>query len=247
MGKVLKLLISSAAAMAVSGALFSAGASAQTSNNSLSSNALMETVSATEVASMLAEFQIGSQMVADPSGGAPVMIATTPGGAKFLIGFFDCANPASASGCKQTLVSTVQSSAGTTFDDLNTFNGNSEVTTVAYEAANQILIFGRNIYLPGGVGRGNYKLQVALFLRDMQQYVQGRQTSAASVSFSANPVFRSKIDGFDAGAPDAAQLRAPIQVRDVPVDRTQEVAIAIANTIDVDYSFVDYSFVSDID
>ncbi len=214
-----------AAAAAISGAAFA-------QNTVLSQKAgMLESVSATDVAGMLAEFGFKSEIRTAAGAASPSLIATTDGGAKFLIGFFDCADAAKPSGCKQVMVSTAQASGGVDFDVLNSFNGQSSVTTVVYEPSNQILIFGRNIFVPGGIGRDNFKLQVALFLNDMQGFVESRRSGAKSVSMLKTPDVKSKIDsvtGGEAIAPEARRLM-------ISVDGSAEVEVAINNSFDVDF------------
>jgi len=223
MHKTLKLL---AAASAIS---MTAGLAPAIAQNSLApGGGLSQTTSASEVTAMLADFSITTERRA--GGAAPTLVASIPGGAKFLVGFFECADMANATGCKQVMVSTAMSSGGVEFDDLNTFNGQSSVTTVVYEPTNQILIFGRNIFMPGGVGRENFKLQVSLFLNDMQNYVSGRRASAKSVSFMQSPKLKSKITSLTAGdAQEAPKVS-------VTFDRASEIEVAIANSFDVDFS-----------
>lgn len=215
-----------AAAAAISGAAFA-------QNTTLSQKSgLLESVSATDAAGMLAEFGFKSELRSAAGAASPSLVATTDGGAKFLVGFFDCADAAKPAGCKQVMVSTAQASGGADFDDLNAFNGQSSVTTVVYEPSNQILIFGRNIFAPGGIGRDNFKLQVALFLNDMQGYVESRRAGAKSVSMLKTPDVRSKIEsvtGSDAVAPEARRLM-------ISADGSAEVEVAINNSFDVDFT-----------
>ena len=216
--------------LAAAAAAFSGAAFAQ--NTVLSQKAgLLESVSATDVAGMLAEFGFKSELRTAAGAASPSLIATTDGGAKFLIGFFDCADAAKPSGCKQVMVSTAQASGGVGFDVLNSFNGQSSVTTVVYEPSNQILIFGRNIFAPGGIGRDNFKLQVALFLNDMQGFVEQRRSGAKSVSMLKTPDVKTKIDsvtGGEAVAPEARRLL-------ISADGSAEVEVAINNSFDVDF------------
>ncbi len=192
---------------------------------------VLESVSATDVSGMLAEFGFKSELRTAAGAASPSLIAKTDGGAKFLIGFFDCADAARPSGCKQVMVSTAQASGGVDFDDLNAFNGQSSVTTVVYEPSNQILIFGRNIFAPGGIGRDNFKLQVALFLNDMQGFVEQRRSGAKSVSLMKAPDLKSKIDSIAGGdiAPEARRLM-------ISSDGSTEVEVAINNSFDVNFA-----------
>ena len=191
--------------------------------------ALPESVSAADVTAMLGEFSITTELRANPAGGSPSLIASTAGGAKFLIGFFECADAAKPSGCKQVMISTAQASGGIDFEDLNNFNGQSSVTTVVYEPTNQILIFGRNVFMPGGIGRENFKLQVALFLSDMQQFVQDRRASTKSVSFTETPKLKSKITSITENGD------APSKAFAISADRSAEVELAIGNSLDVNF------------
>lgn len=220
MHKTLKLL-TAAAAFAATPAF---------AQNSLApGGTLSESVGAAEVTAMLGEFSISTELRANPAGGSPSLIATTAGGAKFLVGFFECADAAKPAGCKQVMISTAQASGGIDFDDLNSFNGQSSVTTVVYEPTNQILIFGRNIFIPGGIGRENFKLQTALFLSDMQLFVEGRRATAKSVAFSDSPKLKSKITSI------TAEGETPSRALAISHDQSAEVELAIANSLDVNF------------
>lgn len=224
--KTLKLLAASAA-IGLAG-----GVSPVLAQNSMpaAGGGLGNSISAAEVSAMLAEFSIATELRANPASGAPTMVASIPGGAKFLVGFFECADAAKPAGCKQIMISTAMSSGGVAFDELNAFNGQSSVTTVVYEPTNQILIFGRNIFMPGGVGRENFKLQVSLFLGDMQNYVTARRSTAKSVSFMESPKLKSKITSITAPAETDAPRVA------IGYDRATEIELAIANSFDVDFA-----------
>ncbi len=218
-------------ALAAAAASLIGAASAQ--NTVLSSKAgLLESVSATDASAMLAEFGFTSELRTATGAASPSLVATTDGGAKFLIGFFDCADAAKPSGCKQIMVSTAQASGGVDFDDLNSFNGQSSVTTAVFEPANQILIFGRNIFVPGGIGRDNFKLQVALFLNDMQGFIEGRRAGAKSVSLMKSPDLKAKIDSLTGGEGVADEARRLM----ISTDGSAEVEIAINNSFDVNFS-----------
>ncbi|MEO1014785.1 MAG: hypothetical protein AAFX08_06295 [Pseudomonadota bacterium] len=208
----------------------SAAANAQTSNT-FSGN--LQTVSAADVSAMLSEFAITSELRASQTQGAPaVLIAQTGGGARFLVSFAQCAGPAQATGCRQATITTAQSSAGIAYDDLNSFNGQSTVTRVVYEPSQQMLIFGRNIFMPGGVGRDNFKLQIALFLQDMGGFAQSRATAGTAVSFNRTPSLKGKIDGLAASSSAGVGFgSADRAIRDL------EVEIAISNATGVTFDF----------
>lgn len=192
--------------------------------------ALSDSIGATEVTQMLSEYSISTELRANPAGGSPSLIATTAGGAKFLVGFFECADAAKPAGCKQVMISTAQASGGVAFEDLNNFNGQSSVTTVVYEPTNQILIFGRNIFMPGGVGRENFKLHIELFIHDMQKFVEGRRASAKSVAFTETPKLKSKITSITSEGEEAVKAFA------ISADRSAEVELAIVNSLDADFT-----------
>lgn len=215
MHKTLKLL-AAVAALGVSPAMAQSG------------GGVLDSVGAQEVGAMLQEYGIASEL-RQAQGAGPSLVATTSGGAKFLIGFFECADAAKAAGCKQVMISTAQASGGVAFEDLNSFNGQSSVTTVVYEPSNQILIFGRNVFMPGGVGRENFKLQIALFLSDMQKFVEGRRAGAKSVAFNETPLLKSKISSITAGGESVSPVQA------IGFDPEAEVEVAIANSMDVDF------------
>ncbi len=220
-------------ALAVIAAASSLWGAALAQNTVLAPKAgLLETVGSTDVAAMLAEFGFTSELRQANGAASPSLVVTTDGGAKFLIGFFDCANAAKPSGCKQIMVSTAQASGGVDFDDLNAFNGQSSVTTAVYEPSNQILIFGRNIFAPGGIGRDNFKLQVALFLNDMQGFIESRRAGAKSVSLMKSPDLKSKISSIVGGDGVAATARRLM----VSADGSAEVELAINNSFDVNFS-----------
>ena len=215
-------------------------AAAQTANALPGKKAAFESLSAGEVAEMLAEFDMTTELRGSQTPGrSPAVVATLNTGAKFLIGFFNCDDMANAVGCKQVMISTAQPVAGAAFEDLNSFNGVSNVTTVVYESGNQLLLFGRNVFVPGGIGRDNFKLQVALFLNDMQTFVNSRQGSAASVSFNKKPSLKSKIASFTAG--DGSPWSERLLVSD---DAAAEVEIAINNSIDKGWA-VDFDLLAE--
>ena len=220
-----------AGAITAAAALAAGGAMAQTANSLPGNGKTYGAFSASEVSSLLAEYDIATEMRAsNQPGRSPALVATLSTGAKFLVGFFSCADGAAANGCTQVMISTAQPVGGVEFDDLNNFNGVSNVTTAVYEPNNQILLFGRNIFTQGGVTGENLKMNVALFLKDMQTFVNTRQTGAASISFNKAPQMRSKITSITAdGAASSAKHLLVSQ------DASLEVEIAINNSVDKAY------------
>ncbi|MEO0399792.1 MAG: hypothetical protein AAF224_10290 [Pseudomonadota bacterium] len=227
-----------AGAIALMACISNGGAAAQTANQTFAA-APFTSISAPEVVSMLSEFGITGDIKADAGAkGTPLIVATTTGGAKFLVGFLQCQGVGVAARCGQAMVTTMQSSAGVVYDDLNVFNGTSSVTTVVYEQSQQILIFGRNIFMPGGVGRENFKLQIALFLTDMTNFLKSRSGAAASVALTRRPNLRGKIDAQGASqSASSALAKTPLTPFHLSDDGALEVEIAISNGTGVDYAF----------
>lgn len=204
----------------------------------------LTSMSATEVVSMLNEFGITSEIQQSGIQGSPLVVATTTGGAKFLVGFLNCKGTGTAARCGQAMVTTMQSSAGIAFEDLNGFNGTANVTTVVYEPEQRILIFGRNIFTPGGIGRENFKLQVALFLSDMQRFMTERSSTATSIAFTTKPDLTTKIDSLNVrrshSKPVGTQIKAEAprsKKFQLSEDGKLEVELAIANARGVNYDF----------
>ena len=194
-------------------------------------NSIYDSFSANNTAGVLSDFGIVSQTVRSQAGGSPVVLAQTQGGAKFLVAFFSCDDAANAAGCKQALVSTAQPAGGIDFEAINDFNGHSSVTTAVYESSNQLVLFGRNIYAPGGVSRDNFKLQIGLFLSDMQRWVEGRQSNAKSVAFAKTPDPAIKITSITAPPSPAVP-----NTLTSGLDLDLSVTVAIDNSLDVDFT-----------
>jgi len=232
MVRVFRIMARVLASVSVISAALVAVANAQTSNGFPGQSSVYNSLSIADVTSMLTEFQIASEVrQTSQPGRSPAIVASLGSGAKFLVGFFQCDNAASATGCKQIMISTAQPVAGSSFEDLNSFNGVSNVTTVVYETGNQLLIFGRNIFVPGGVGRENFKLSIALFLNDMQRFVEGRQSGVASIAFNRTPDIKSKITSITAGDGSAFSERMLISS-----DASTEVEVAINNSADKSFA-----------
>lgn len=177
-------------AAAVTFALTIGPADAQTSPNSqLMSAGMIKEFSAGDVASMLAEFEIETAVQAYSGDETASMIATTSGGATFIITMLQCDDAAAASGCKQAVMYTGMSNAGIAYDDLNTFHTNADVTRAINVPDQQMIVFGTQIFAQGGIGRENFQLLTALFLNDMQGYIENQMSGATSVAlrFEQNP------------------------------------------------------------
>lgn len=231
--RVFKAFAQVLAGATMAGAAVLGTASAQTANGFPGQGGVFNTVSATDIKAMLTEMDVPSEIrPSSTPGKAPAIVATLSSGARFIVGLFQCENAGLGSGCKQILVSTAQPAAGISFDDMNAFNGISNVTTVVYDSGNQLLLFGRSTFVPGGMGRDNFKLSVALFLNDMQRFVESRRGSTASVSFNVTPELdinpqEAKITSITAVVDDPQ-----VQKMLVSDDASLEVELAINNSVE---------------
>ncbi len=164
-----------------------------TTNTQLMSNSLIEEFSAADVESMLGELEIS--LVRQPylGDGTVSLLATTSGGATFVITMLSCSDPAAALGCKQAIVYTGISNVGVVFDDINTFHTNANVTRAINVPQQDIIVFGTQIFSQGGIGRENFQLLTALFLRDMQDYIQSQRAAGTSVSLQLETAPKNKI------------------------------------------------------
>ena len=210
-----------------------APAGAQTSNSLSGPAEMMTQVSAGDVTAMMAELGVTTELKADSDASPPYILATVPGGGRFLFHFFNCEAVAAAGNCAYTVVSTAFASAGVTYDEINDFNRNASVTTGVNIGEQQIIILARNIIVFGGHSRELFKGTVYLFLRDVQNFAD-RKPPAASVRFSPTPQKTSKITGLAAREADGQAPKA-FGVTDYSAD----VAVAIANTSEARFS-VDY-------
>jgi hypothetical protein len=234
MPKSWKFIAVAAALAAFCGAGAAPAAAQQTSNGMLSggSGTIMSLISASDVASMMTELGVTTELKA-AADGSPYLLAAAGGGGRFVFRFFGCESAVQATGCRNTIVTAALPSAGVSYDDLNNFNGASVVTTAVNIPEQQIIIFGRNIIILGGHSRDLFKGTVYLFLRDVDSFASSR-SSAASVSFSKEAPARSKISGVQGGGAE----KGPTEVFGVS-DLQADISAAIANTNDIDFA-VDY-------
>ena len=223
MGKSLNL----AAALAVCASLSASGASAQTANSFAPADTIMQTVSASEVAAMMAQIGVKTQLVSVDSLAEPILLAETQSGARFLFYFFGCAVPAQSAECASTVVSTGLPMPGVPFDALNDFNGEANVTVAVSVPGEQLIMFGRNILIAGGHSKDLFQATVYLFLTDVSSFAQ-KNAGVTSVAFAKKRVEGSKISGRIEAAPEIR----PFGVSDLsPI-----VAAAIENTGEVSFS-----------
>lgn len=221
-----------AAALAAAALVSFAPANAQTSNSLSGQGEIMGKVGASDVTSMMSELGVASQML-PLEGEAPVLLATTPSGGRFLFHFRGCENAAQASSCANVVVTAALPSAGYSYDDLNNFNGSAVVTTAVAVSPQQVVVLGRNIIVLGGHSRELFKGTVYLFLVDVQKFVDTKQT-ANSVAFRPSPEKASKI-----GRQSIEETPAGASVAFGLTDLSAETSAAIVNTRDVAFS-IDY-------
>ncbi|MEO1150753.1 MAG: YbjN domain-containing protein [Pseudomonadota bacterium] len=133
------------------------------------------------MAAILAEMQISTEQ-ASANDGRQYLRAQTPGGARFFLDFLVCADRLAATGCGSVLFRAGMSNLGVTYDELNSFNKGSTVTTGFNLPELNLIGFTRLAVVEGGVARSNLSLQLGLFLTDMDNYVTNK-AAATSVRF----------------------------------------------------------------
>ena len=112
-------------------ALAAGSAGAQTASNSqLLGAGLKDSFAASDVVQMMSEFPIETALQPNEGDDTATVLALTPGGARFLISLFQCEDPVTGSGCRGAAIFTGYSNAGITYDELNDFNSDANVTRV---------------------------------------------------------------------------------------------------------------------
>lgn len=191
------------------------------SNATLLPNAVMGKIGASDISAMMGELGVATELIAPPGSG-PVVVATAPGGGKFVFHPMACEDTAKALRCSNVVVTTAFANTGLSYDDLNAFNGEAVVTAAVNVPQEQMVVLGRNIIVLGGHSRELFKTTVYLFLVDVEKFV-ARQGSAASVAFSQAPRPGSKIESMTAGGKAASSAFGFS-------DLSAEVSAAISNT-----------------
>ncbi|HXI87614.1 MAG TPA: hypothetical protein VNH64_09155 [Parvularculaceae bacterium] len=226
---MLKSLKIAAVATAIASAAGAAPAMGQTSNQAPTANAIMDLISAADVASMMTEMNI-STTLEKTDDGIPYLVATTAGGGEFRFGFLGCKDEAQAAACQGAYVVVMLPAGGATYDSLNRFNASAFVATAINVPDNNAIALGRNIFIIGGHSRALFKTTVALFLRDVAGYIKAN-LGAASVSFRKPAQSPTKISPVQAEAAPSGPMSV-FGVRDMK----SLVSMAIANTNDVDFN-----------
>ncbi len=226
MGKSLNLAV----ALAACGAASATSAAGQTANSFAPPDVIMQTVSAGDVAAMMAEIGVSTQPVKVDGLAEPILLAQTQAGARFLFYFFGCADPVQAAGCNSTVVSTGLPMPGVPYDAINDFNGEANVTVAVSVPSEQLIMFGRNILVAGGHSKDLFRATIYLFLTDVSSFAK-KNAGVTSVAFSKGGRGDSKIGARIEPAPQAR----PFGVSDL----APTVAAAIENTGEVDFSAKD--------
>ncbi|MHA7871038.1 MAG: type III secretion system chaperone family protein [Hyphococcus sp.] len=189
----------------------------------------MRSFSAADVQSMMAELAIQAAPQPYQGDGASSLIATTSGGATFVVTMLQCEDPETGQSCTQAVLYTAASNAGIAYEDLNSFHENSDVTRAINVPDEQMIVFGMQIFSRGGIGRENFQLLTALFLNYMQRYVDGQMAAASTVALRSMGAKGGKTDNI--GARNESSL-APTAFTDT---YAYAVKAAVANTRHVEF------------
>lgn len=173
------------AVLAAVAAVIAASAQAQPAANAqLMAPAPIETASAADIAGLLEPMKIAVLPFEDGDNSAHTIIATTESGGQFLITLFGCADPVAGVGCEGVSSYAGFSNAGLAYDDLNRFNRESTVSKAINVDGQNAVIFGVQQFLKGGVRRDNIQFTIALFLSDLDKYLESAANNQTSVSFT---------------------------------------------------------------
>ncbi len=230
-----KLLNLKAALALLSAFAMAAGAAnaQSTANGLFKAGAVKEKFSVSDVASIMAEFQITTTLSPYAGNGAAAVLAETSGGARFVVTLFECDDPAAGVGCAASVVFTGAPNAGIAYDDINAFNASANVTRAVNVAEQNIIIFGRQLFFAGGVTRAYYKNTVEYFLIDMQGFIQSQAAAGTAVSLKSLPGAKGKTDNV-AGGSDSVEVIARAISRVEANDHA--LSAAIANTWQVRFT-----------
>jgi hypothetical protein len=195
-------------------------------NNQLMSTTMVETLSASDISEMLAKYGIATQMIPYEGEDAATLAASTEGGGRFLVSLFGCEDPATGENCQGAATYTAFSNAGLAYEDINTFNTDAQVAKAVNVAAQNIIVFGIQRFFKGGVSVDNIEFEMILFLNDMQDFLEDRQTAATSVALDGSAASRGKADNITAPATAASLQRGTAGV----VSTNGAIGAAIMNT-----------------
>lgn len=215
---------------------FAAPSAAQIPLATPADNPIYDKISATDMAGILGELGITSQLVAGDPGEAAIMVAQLPGGNRFLLQFLNCEDPAAAARCNDFALILSMSGSGITYDDINDFNIAADGTKAVYSAEHQILVFSDHTIVLGGLGKQNINLTIGLFFNDLNTFFTSRQAGATAISLEPGPaaVDAGKLLKSANVARNSKALEKPSKNATAVVD-DQLVAVAIHNKWDVDF------------
>ena len=218
----------------------SSAASAQLATNpSLQSNKVMTTIDGSDFHDIVSG--LGMNAAAQPytGDGSVAVTVVTPGGARFFISLFNCGDPVNGKDCQQALLFTGHPNSGVSYDDLNLFNAESDVSKAVNVADSQIVLFGTQMFFRGGVSLDNTKLVMALFLQDMQRYIDRRSQAGIAVSDILKKTAPEKTDNLVSGDASASSSSSQ-QLRAISLtpERTLDYALqaAISNTLGASFT-----------
>ncbi len=174
------------------------------SNRQLMSAGLKEQFNAADISSMMSEAAIQTQLAPYEGNDIATVLALTAGGGRFIISMFNCDDAATGEGCRGAAVFTAFSNAGLSFEELNQFNSTANVSKAFNVSAQNVVIFGTQIYFSGGITRDNFKFLTGLFLSDMQKYAQS-QVESTSVSLKIEQDAQGKLDNVAQASGEAAE------------------------------------------
>ena len=178
-------------------------------NLQLQGAGLKEKYNAGDFSAMLAEFSIESGLAEYEGDEIATLMAQTDGGARFVITLLECEDPATGAGCESAVFFTGASNAGLAYSDINDFNTTALVTRVINVPDKNLLLFGRQMFFPGGVGMENVKLILVFFLMDMDEFFTAQAGSVQSVSMRQSPTAGGKLDNKASSTPAAAAFGMP--------------------------------------
>lgn len=172
------------------------GAPNQATSNLQLSAGSKEKYSASDLSAMLAALSIQSALADYEGDETASLLAQTSGGARFIVTLLECDDPATGTGCESVVFLTGASNAGLAYSDLNDFNSTSLVTRVINVPDQNLVMFGRQMFFPGGVGKENVELILALFLLDMNEFFKAQLSGVENVSMQQSPSGAGKLDNY---------------------------------------------------
>lgn len=175
----LKAVFTAAAAIIATSAQAQPPANAQ-----LLAPAPVEVVSAADITGVLEPLNITVLPFDEGDDSAHTIIATAESGGQFLITLFGCADPVVGTGCEGISSYAGFSNAGLAYEDLNRFNRESTVSKAINVTGQNAVIFGVQQFLKGGVTRDNIQFTIALFLSDLDKYLESAANNQTSVSLT---------------------------------------------------------------